>query len=156
AYRAVLASEPGYLNAVRGVVMLGPALGRWDETAALVLGSMKARERFDQALLVELERTAVESHQIDPLVRAVEGALAKAGRPGATAPQVHLTAASWPRDRRNDAGGAIAALRKSLELGGDRASTLSDLAALERTRPPSPPLLETLRRLSDADSRDLD
>src|SRR5262249_32115013 len=51
---------------------------------------------------------------------------------------------------------AIGALRKSLELGGDRASTLGELAALERTRPPSVTLLETLRRLSDSDSRDLD
>jgi tetratricopeptide (TPR) repeat protein len=156
AYRAVLTSEPGYLNAVRGVVTLGPGLGRWDETAAAVLGSMKARQRYDEGLLGELEQTAVERGQIDPLTAAVEQALAAAGLSPAIASRLHLQLAGWHRDRRDDDDAAIAALRRSLELGGDRASTLGELAALERARPPSSQLLETLRRLADADARDLD
>ncbi|MDQ3365926.1 MAG: hypothetical protein M3680_10915, partial [Myxococcota bacterium] len=45
---------------------------------------------------------------------------------------------------------------RALELGGERTAWLSDLVTLEREQGSSPSLLEALRRLSDADGRDLD
>ncbi|MCE9580469.1 MAG: tetratricopeptide repeat protein [Deltaproteobacteria bacterium] len=156
AYRAVIAIEPGNPVAVRGGALLGAEMSSWDEAVAAVLGLMKARERFDDQLLRELEDKAVAQGAIDSYVRAVDAALPKAGLTNAIASQIYLLTASWHRDRRNDVTSAITNFRRGLELGGDRASTLTELAALERTRPVSPQLLETLRRLADADGTNLD
>src|SRR4029077_10469516 len=52
--------------------------------------------------------------------------------------------------------GAIRALRRALELGGERAAWLADLVALERDHGVTATLLDALRRLADADGRDLD
>ncbi|TMQ15853.1 MAG: hypothetical protein E6J91_12755, partial [Deltaproteobacteria bacterium] len=60
------------------------------------------------------------------------------------------------RDRAGDRPAAIRALRRALELGGERAAWLTDLVALERDQGVSPALLDALRRLADADGRDLD
>ncbi len=134
AYRAVIAIEPGNPVAVRGGALLGAEMSSWDEAVAAVLGLMKARERFDDQLLRELEEKAVAQggNAIDSYVRAVDAALPKAGLPNAIASQVYLLTASWHRDRRNDVTAAITNFRRGLELGGDRASTLTELAALER------------------------
>jgi tetratricopeptide (TPR) repeat protein len=155
AYTAALKTEPGNLDAVRGVAFLGAQLGNWDESVAAILGLMKVKERFDDALLRELEALAV-AQKFEGFATTVDSTLPRAGLPAAIASQVHLLAASWHRDRRNDVTAAISNFRRGLELGGDRASTLGELAALERTRPVGAPLLETLRRLADADGKNLD
>src|SRR5262249_17515427 len=51
---------------------------------------------------------------------------------------------------------AIRALRRALELGGERAPWLAELVALERDQGMTAALLDALRRLADADGRDLD
>ncbi|HEX3762028.1 MAG TPA: hypothetical protein VHW23_25180, partial [Kofleriaceae bacterium] len=60
------------------------------------------------------------------------------------------------RDRRSDRPAAIRALRRALELGGERTAWLVDLVALEREQGVTAALLDALRRLADADGRDLD
>src|SRR5213078_3212012 len=64
--------------------------------------------------------------------------------------------ATTHRDHRGDKTAAIASLRKALELGGERQAWLSELVALEKDQGVSPAQLESLRRLADADGRDLD
>ena len=134
-------SRPGTLGRDRG---RGPGL---DEGARALRRGPARRPRADRGRA---------RRQIDSLTAAVEQALAAAGLSPTIASQLQLQLAGWHRDQRNDDDAAIAALRRSLELGGDRASTLGELAVLERAKPPSPQLLETLRRLADADARDLD
>ncbi|MBE7453539.1 MAG: hypothetical protein HS111_33160 [Kofleriaceae bacterium] len=72
----------------------------------------------------------------------------------AVAAQLWARLAVWHRDRRGDRDAAVAAFKKSLAAGGDRADTLRALAELLRGGGPSAQLLDVLRRLSDADPRD--
>jgi tetratricopeptide (TPR) repeat protein len=64
--------------------------------------------------------------------------------------------ALWHRDVRGDKAAAITAFGKALTAGGDRADTLRALAELLRPGGATAALLDVLRRLADADSRDLD
>jgi len=157
AYVAIAGVEPGNAVSTRAVVRLAPRLGRWDDAARIALAYMTARDRYDDRLLAELDAAADGNgaSSYDVLIAAVERA---ASRPleAPIAAEVHLRIGRWQRDRRGDARAAITSLRKSLELGGDREPVLRELAELERTLPPSVAFLDTLRRIGNADARDLD
>src|SRR3569623_1299858 len=70
--------------------------------------------------------------------------------PSAVAALFYQRLALIHRDHRADRAGAINALRKALELGGERQAWLADLVAMEREQGASPALLEGLRRLAGA------
>ena len=147
--------DRGNQTAVAGVVRLAPRRGRWADAANAVLAYAAAKERLDDGLYRQLEQAALADNAADALADAVEHA-SFTGVPPAVAAQVWSKLATWHRDARTDATKAIAAFTKALEVGGDRADTLRALAELLRPGGPSARLLDVLRRLSDADPRDLD
>lgn len=156
AYGQVAAVEPGNRRAVQAFAVLGSKLGLWSGVVDAVVKYTEVREAFDDELLSILETAARESGNNDKLAEALAGSLAKHRVAGAVAALYHHRLATLHRDQRSDRAAAIASLRKALDLGGERQSWLSELVALEKEEGTSPALLESLRRLADADGKDLD
>jgi len=158
AFRTVAQTQPGNLRAVQGVIRLAPGLGRWDDVAQAVLRHFQARDRFDEDLLTSVGRTAesLGADSFDRLITAMTAALRAVELSPSVAAEVEHAVARWHRDRIGDAAAAIAALQRTLALGGDRREPLMELADRLRSQPPGPMLLDVLRRLADVDARDLD
>lgn len=156
AYGQVAAVEPGNRRAVQAFAVLGSKLGLWTSVVDAVVKYTEVREAFDDELLSILETAARESDNNDKLAEALGQSLAKHRVAGAVAALYHHRLATLHRDQRSDRPAAIASLRKALDLGGERQSWLSELVALEKEEGVSPTLLESLRRLADADGKDLD
>lgn len=155
---AVHLHDAGHADAVGGIVRLGPSRGQWTEAAAALVRHAVAKERLDDALLGQLEQSAKAAGggAIDALASALEAAAGKAQLPAAVAGALWTRLAVWHRDQRSDRPAAIAAYTKALAAAGDRADTLRALAELLRAGGPTAQLLDVLRRLADADPRDLD
>jgi tetratricopeptide (TPR) repeat protein len=115
-----------------------------------------AKERLDLAQLEELEAAARAGGAVDALASALEEAAATIALPPAVGAALWARLAAWHREPRGDRAAAIAAYGKALTAGGDRADLLRALADLTRPGGASPALLDVLRRLADADPRDLD
>ena len=156
AYAQVATVEPGNRRAVYAFVSLGAQLGRWEEAAAILVRYCGMREAFDDELLSILEVAAKTANQHDGLAAALTAALERHKLPTSVGAVFHHRLAQLHRDHREDGTGAIRALRRALELGGERAAWLTELVALEREQGQSADLLDSLRRLADADGRDLD
>ncbi|HET9621609.1 MAG TPA: hypothetical protein VFP84_09600, partial [Kofleriaceae bacterium] len=156
AYAQVAAVEPGNRRVVLAFASLGAALGRWDDAAAVVVRYCSVREAFDDELLSILEMAADASKAHDALATALAAALDKHKLPGAAGALFHHRLAGLHRDHRADRPAAIRGLRRALELGGERQAWLAELVTLEREQGVTPNLLDALRRLADADGRDLD
>jgi tetratricopeptide (TPR) repeat protein len=159
AYDQVAQVEPGNRRAVAAFANLGSELGMWSEAAGAVVRYAGVREAFDDELLSVLEMAAKKHGAYDALADALAAALDKHKLPGAVAALFHHRLAVMHRDQRANKPAAIASLRRALELGGERQAWVSDLVALEREAAGaqgSPALLDALRRLADADGRDLD
>jgi hypothetical protein len=156
AYAQVVAVEPGNRRAVTSFAGLGAAQDRWDEIAVAIVRHSGLREAFDDELLSILEVAAAQHRAHDRLAGALATALDKHKLPSAVGAMFFHRLALIHRDHRSDPQSAIKALRRALELGGERTAWLSELTALERDAGATPALLEALRRLADADARDLD
>jgi len=156
AYAQVAETEPGNRRAVAAFAALGTTLNQWDEVAAAIVRYAEVREAFDDELLGTLEMAAKRTGAWDQVAHGLTIALEKFKLPSAVAALFYQRLALIHRDHRADRAGAINALRKALELGGERQAWLADLVAMEREQGASPALLEGLRRLADADGRDLD
>jgi len=157
AYSQVVAVEPGNRRAVHSFASLGAQLGRWDEASAAVIRYCGVREAFDDELLGILEVAAAATpRSYDALAAALTSALDKHKLPGAAGALFAQRLATIHRDHRKDRTAAVRAVRKALELGGERQAWLTELVALERDIGTTPALLDALRRLADADARDLD
>lgn len=156
AYAAVANVEAGNRRAAYAFAAAGAALGRWDEAATAVVRYCGMREAFDDELLSILEMAAATANAHDPLAHALAAALDKHKLPGAVGAMFYQRLAILHRDHRGDRPSAIKALRRALELGGERQAWLTDLVQLERDSGVTPQLLDGLRRLADADGRDLD
>jgi tetratricopeptide (TPR) repeat protein len=156
AYGQVAQVEPGNRRAVQAFTVLGSKLGQWDDVTNAAVQFAGVREAFDDELLAILEGAAQASGAHDALAQALTNALAKYKLPTAVGALFHHRLATLHRDHRKDRGGAIANLRRALELGGERQAWLSELVALEKDQGVSQNLLDALRRLADADGRDLD
>ncbi len=156
AYAQVAGVEPGNRRAVHAFATIGTALGRWDEAASIVVRHSGVREAFDDELLSILEVAGAKAQAYDAVGTALTTALDANKLPTAVGAQYFYRLAVLDRDHRTDKAGATHALRKALELGGERAAWLGELVALERDQGITPALLESLRRLADADGRDLD
>jgi lipopolysaccharide biosynthesis regulator YciM len=156
AYAQVAAVEPGNRRAAQSFASLGAQLGRWDEAAVVVVRFCGVREAFDDELLSILEMAATPANAHGALASALTAALDKHKLPGAAGALFAQRLAALHRDHRGDRPAAIRALRRALELGGERAAWLADLVVLERDQGTTPALLDALRRLADADGRDLD
>ena len=159
AYRQVAEIEPGNRRPVRAFVTLGARLGQWAEAANTVVRYASVREAFDDDLLSILESTAGQHAMNDDLSVALASALEKHKLPSAVAALFHHRLAALHRDHRKDKAAATASLRLALELGGDRLAWLTELVGLERDQAGaagSLTLLDSLRRLADADGKDLD
>ncbi len=157
-YLTVFRHDRGNATAAAGVVRIAPRRGQWADAATALLGHAAAKERLDEAMYAEYEQDGAggAGNALDASVAALEQAAPSAGMPPAVAAQVWTRIAGWHRGRRDDRTAAIAAFHKSLAAGGDRADTLRAVAELLRPGGPTAPLLDVLRRLSDADPRDLD
>ena len=155
---AVHQHDAGHADAVAGIVRLAPPRGQWGDAAAALIGHAVGKERLDDALLSQLEQAArtAGGSAIDALSHALEDAAGKAELPATVAGALWSRLAAWHRDQRNDRTAAIAAYAHALAAAGDRADTLRALADLLRSGGPTAPLLDVLRRLADADPRDLD
>ncbi|MFT3696014.1 MAG: hypothetical protein QM831_22950 [Kofleriaceae bacterium] len=159
AYRQVTDVEPGNRRAVQALAQLGARLGQWDIAANAVVRYAGVREAFDDELLAIIESGAQMSNANDALAHAITAALDKHKLPGSVAAQFHHRLAALHRDQRKDRTSAIASQRRALELGGERLAWLSELVTLERDEAGnagSQQLLDSLRRLADADGKDLD
>lgn len=156
AYAQVAAVEPGNRRAVHAFARLGTQLGRWDDAAGIVVRHATVREAFDDELLSVLEIGAGKASAHDALATALTTALANHKLPTAVGALFQHRLSVLHREHRSDNASAAAALRTALELGGERAAWLGELVALERELGTSTNLLEALRRLADADGRDLD
>jgi tetratricopeptide (TPR) repeat protein len=160
AYERVAEVEPGNRRAVRAFVALGGELGMWGDAVAAVVRHCGVREAFDDELLGIVEMAAAKHGAHDQLAEALAAALDKHKLPAAVGAAFAHRLALVQRDQRKDGPAAIAALRRALELGGERQGWLGDLVALERSVTSeggaTPALLDALRRLADADGRDLD
>jgi len=159
AYRQVAEIEPGNRRPVQAFASLGSRLGQWTEVATAVVRYADKREAFDDELLAILESNAGMQSANDQLAEALQAALDKHKLPGAVAALFHYRLAALHRDQRHDKTAAIASLRRALELGGERLAWLTELVALEREtagNAGSAALLDGLRRLADADGKDLD
>ncbi|MEZ4404089.1 MAG: tetratricopeptide repeat protein [Kofleriaceae bacterium] len=155
-YGRVHAHDPSNPVAAAGVVRLTPAHAAWADATATVLRHAAAKERLDEGLLAQLEAAARSTGAADALAVALEQAATSVTTPPAVAAAVWGRLAVWQRDVRDDRAGAIAAFTKALAAGGDRADTLRAQAELLRAGGASPALLDVLRRLADADPRDLE
>ncbi len=156
AFAEVAAVEPGNRRAVHAFVSLGAALGRWDDVTGTMVRHSAIREAFDDELLSILEVTAAQTGAHDALGTSLTAALDKHKLSSAVGAMFSYRLAALHRDHRKDRTAATRALRKALELGGERVAWLAELVALEREQGPSEGLLDALRRLADADGRDLD
>jgi tetratricopeptide (TPR) repeat protein len=160
AYGLVAAVEPGNRRAVHSFASLGAQLGRWDEASVAVVRYCGVRESFDDELLSVLEMAASQASEPSAsqaaLAAGLSAALDKHKLPSAVGAVFAQRLAVMFRDHAGDRPAAIRALRRALELGGERTAWLADLVALEREHGISPALLDALRRLADADGRDLD
>ncbi|MBS1121752.1 MAG: Tetratricopeptide 4 [Deltaproteobacteria bacterium] len=156
AYAQVASVEPGNRRAVHAFASLGVELGRWDDAAAIVVRYCGIREAFDDELLSILEVGAAKHAAHDAVATALTTALDNLKLPSAVGAMFCYRLAVLHRDHRHDQHAAIKAMRRALELGGDRAAWLGELVALEREQGASTQLLDALRRLADADGRDLD
>ena len=156
AYAQVAAVEPGNRRAVMSFASLGAALDWWDQITPVVVRHCGLREAFDDELLSILEVGAARNRQYDALAEALTEALDKHKLPSGVGAQFHYRLAILQRDHRGAIPEAIRALRRALELGGERTAWLVDLVAMERDHGATPQLLEALRRLADVDGRDLD
>ncbi|HEY1816583.1 MAG TPA: hypothetical protein VGG74_29755 [Kofleriaceae bacterium] len=162
AYQQVAETEPGNRRPVQAFATLGARLGKWADVASVVVRHASVREAFDDELLSILESGAQQSgapEARDQLASALAAALDKHKLPGAVAAQYQHRLSALHRDGRKDRAAAIASLRRALELGGDRLAWLQDLVTLEREQAGasgSQQLLDALRRLADADGKDLD
>lgn len=169
AYEQVVDAEPGNRRAVHAFTRVGSRLARWKNVATAIVCYAQAREGFDDELLAMLEAQAHSQRANDALARELQAALDAHGKDlvDGVAALFHERLARVHRDRR-DTGAAIASLRRALELGGERTAWLTELVALEREQAAgwefstaagdgaSPQLLDALRRLADADGKDLD
>ncbi len=156
AYLQVASVEPGNRRAVHAFASLGTQLSRWADAASVVVRHAGVREAFDDELLSILEVAAAKANAYDAVGAALTAALDQHKLPTTVGAQFAYRLAILDRDHRNDKAGATRSLRKALELGGERAAWLGELVALERDQGVTPALLEALRRLADADGRDLD
>ncbi|MGE0868810.1 MAG: hypothetical protein AB7P03_09615 [Kofleriaceae bacterium] len=156
AYAQVCAVEPGNRRAVQAFTNIGSALGRWQDACAIVVNYCALREAFDDELLAIVEMAATKAEAHDALASALGEALERHRLPTAVAALFYQRLSLIERDHRHDKPAAIEALRRALELGGERTTWLADLVALERDRGSSANLLDALRRLAEADQRDLD
>ncbi|MBA2544579.1 MAG: hypothetical protein H0V17_33360, partial [Deltaproteobacteria bacterium] len=156
AYAQVVDVEPGNRRAVHAFASLGTELSRWDAAADVVVRYCDKREGFDDELLSILEVSAAKHNEWDAVSNALGAAIDSHKLPTGVAATFHHRLSLAHRDKRSDKPAAIKSLRRALELGGDKLAWLTDLVALERDQGTSPALLESLRRLSDADGRDLD
>ena len=156
AYAKVAALEPGNRRAVHAFARLGTQLGRWPEAASIVVKHAQNREAFDDELLSMLEVGAQSTGANDQLAIALTAALDATKLPSAVGAQFAYRLAKLHRDGRSDRFAAIKAMRKALELGGEKAALLGELVALEKDQGVSKEQLDALRRLADADGRDLD
>src|SRR5262249_5386269 len=135
AYARVAAVEPGNRRAVHAFAHLGAQLGRWDDAATAVVRYCGVRETFDGELLSILElagRAGGAPGASDQLAAALGAALDKHKLPAAVGALFAHRLAVLYRDRCSDRPAAIRALRRALELGGERIAWLPDLVALER------------------------
>lgn len=155
-YAQVAAVEPGNRRAVHAFAQFGSSLGRWDDATSVVVRHAGVREAFDDELLGILEMAGAKSSANDALATALAAALERHKLPTSVGATFYHRLAALHRDHRGDKASATKAQRKALELGGERTAWLGELVALERDQGNSPQLLEALRRLSDADGRDLD
>ncbi|HEX4423645.1 MAG TPA: hypothetical protein VH165_37300, partial [Kofleriaceae bacterium] len=156
AYAQVAAVEPANRRVVLSFASLGAQLGRWDDAAAVVVRYCGVREAFDDELLSILEMAADSGKTHDAFAAALTNALDKHKLPGAAGALFQQRLATLHREHRGDRPAAIRALRRALELGGERQAWLTELVSLERDQGVSVTLLDALRRLADADGRDLD
>ncbi len=156
AYEQVANVEPGNRRAVAAFAKLGGDLGMWPNIGNAVVRYASVREAFDDDLLGTLEIAAKSAGAHDQLAESLTSALEKHKLPGAAGALFHHRLALIHRDQRKDKAQAITSLRRALELGGERQAWLSDLVALEKEAGQSPKQLDALRRLADADGRDLD
>ena len=145
--------EPGNRRAVYAFARLGSGLGQWANAANVVVRYAVMREAFDDELLSVLEQAAQTHKAHDALAVALADALEKFKLPAGVAALFYQRLAVLHRDHRGDRTAAIAALRKALELGGERLAWLTDLVALEREVGQTAALLDALRRLADADGQ---
>ncbi|MEZ4365043.1 MAG: tetratricopeptide repeat protein [Kofleriaceae bacterium] len=155
AYLEASTVEPGDRRAVVAVIQLAPRQGKWDAAARILLAHFGSRERTDDDLLAALENAATAAGATAELATALAAGLPTVKLAPAATATLYARVAGWHRERGDEVA-AIAALRRALELGGDRPSWLAQLVELERGKGASRPLLEALRRLADADPRDLD
>ncbi len=156
AYAEVAAVEPGNRRAVQAFAALGTTLGRWTPATEVVVRYAGIREAFDDELLSILEVGAAKASAWDAVTEALATTLDAHKLPTAVAATFHHRLAIAHRDHRSDRPAAIAALRRALELGGERGGWLAELVALEREHGTTPGLLDALRRVAEADARDLD
>ena len=162
AYEQVADIEPGNRRPVQAFTSLGSKLGLWAKVASTIVRYARVREAFDDELLSILETAAQQQGAHDQIASALQAALESQGGgklPGAVEAMFHYRLAVIHREHRKDRTAAIASLRRALELGGERLAWLSELVALERDQGGangSAQLLDALRRLADADGRDLD
>ncbi len=156
AYGKVAALEPGNRKAVHAFAMLGTQLGRWADAVTVVIKHAQIREAFDDELLSMLEVGAAKANANDAFGAAFTAALDAHKLPSSVGALFAYRLAKLHRDHRGDRPGAIKALRKALELGGEKAALLGELVALEKDQGVSKEQLDALRRLADADGRDLD
>ncbi|HVV82915.1 MAG TPA: tetratricopeptide repeat protein [Kofleriaceae bacterium] len=154
----VLQVDAGNHAAVTGVARLAPRHGQWPIAANAILAHAAAKERLDEGLLTALEKAAVEAggDAMDALATGVDKAASAITLPPAVAAAVWARLAGWHRDYRKDPQAAITAYTRALAAGGDRAEMLRAVLMLARPEGPTARLLDFLRRLSDADPRDLD
>ncbi|MBP9088028.1 MAG: tetratricopeptide repeat protein, partial [Kofleriaceae bacterium] len=154
-YFDVATAMPHDRRAVAAVVSHGSELGRWGQVASTMLQLAQGSERFDDELWDLAQQTALARGHGEAFAHAIEGALDAVEVTRPVAAQFRYRLAQLRKVHLKDVGGAIVDLRRALELGGDRASWLSELAALERDGGPSKPLLDALRRQSEAEPTNL-
>jgi tetratricopeptide (TPR) repeat protein len=156
AYEQVVQVEAGNRRAAQALASLAGELAMWTEAALAVVRYASVREAFDDDLLAILETGANAHGGHDALAAALSAALDATKLPPMVAALFHYRLAVLHRDHRQAGHDATLALRRALELGGERSSWLGELVALEREHGASAQLLDALRRLADADGRDLD
>lgn len=149
AYQAVLTTERGHAEAVRGAIRTGAAIDDFSAVAQALLGQIVADQKIDDETLALAERLAGERIGWERLTLSLEQG-AEASRDALT-PELYAfisaRVAVWHRDYRADTAAAREALLRSVTAQPGHLERLRMLADLQRAVPDNA-LIDTLLALS--------
>ena len=148
ACQEILQQQPGRRDILESFVASAGKTGSWNLVADAALSAIATRGSIEGWMIESLETTAEDPASLTQLVAGITPRLSTLNLEPMVLRDLMTTLAAWQRDRLGQPNEAADLLRRALELDGQNARILSELAEIER-RQPGAPLLRTLMQLSE-------